>query len=69
VKDISRDGFVSGLDASGNSTVNLVSSYELTNNWSIFARVEYLFDRHYENPVGFLQPSVGVFAGVKSNFR
>jgi len=27
-----------------------------------------LFDRHNENPTGFLQPSIGVFAGIKTTF-
>jgi len=28
-------------------------------------RVDNLLDRHYENPIGFLQPSIGVYAGLK----
>jgi vitamin B12 transporter len=63
--DISRDGSVSGLDAPGYTTVNLATSYDLTPHLALFARIDNLFDRHYENPVGFLQPSLGAFAGVK----
>jgi vitamin B12 transporter len=28
--------------------------------------VDNLFDRHYQNPVGFLQPTLGAFAGVRT---
>jgi len=28
--------------------------------------VDNLFDRHYQNPVGFLQPSLGAFAGIEA---
>jgi vitamin B12 transporter len=63
--DVSRDGSVSGLDASGYTMVNLASSYDLTKSLALFARIDNLFDRHYENPVGFLQPSIGFYAGVK----
>jgi vitamin B12 transporter len=45
--------------------VNLATSYDLTKNLALFARIDNLFDRHYENPVGFLQPSIGFYAGVK----
>ena len=67
-KDISRDGFVQGLNAPAYTTVDFATSYDLTNNWSAFVRVENLFDRRYENPVGFLQPSVGAFVGIKTRF-
>ena len=31
----------------------------------MFARIDNLFDRHYRNPVGFLQPALGAYAGIK----
>jgi vitamin B12 transporter len=63
--DVSRDGLTSGLDAPGYTTVNLATSYDLTPRMTLFARVDNLLDRHYENPLGFLQPSIGVYAGLK----
>jgi vitamin B12 transporter len=66
-KDISRDGSTE-LDAPGFTTVNVATSYDLTGRWTLFGRINNLFDRHYENPTGFLQPSVGVFAGIKTTF-
>ncbi|HSY46758.1 MAG TPA: TonB-dependent receptor [Steroidobacteraceae bacterium] len=63
--DVSRDGLTSGLSAPGYTTVNLATSYDLTPRVALFARVDNLLDRHYENPIGFLQPSIGVYAGLK----
>lgn len=63
--DGNRDFSIPRLDAHGYTTVNIAGSYDLTDRFSVFARVDNLFDRHYENPVGFLQPSIGAFAGIK----
>jgi vitamin B12 transporter len=63
--DVSRDGLTSGLNAPGYTTVNLATSYDLTPRVALFARVDNLLDRRYENPLGFLQPSIGVYAGLK----
>jgi vitamin B12 transporter len=40
----------------------------VSGNLSVYARVANLLDRRYENPVGFLQPSIGAFAGIKTRF-
>jgi vitamin B12 transporter len=63
--DISRDGFTSGIDAPGYTTVNIATTYKLGTRWTLFARINNLLDRHYQNPVGFLQPSIGAYAGIK----
>jgi vitamin B12 transporter len=63
--DVSRDGSMSGLEAPGYTTVNLATSYDLTPRFALFGRIDNLFDRHYENPIGFLQPSIGFYAGVR----
>jgi vitamin B12 transporter len=65
--DISRDGSEQ-VDAPGYTTVDVATSYDLTGRWTLFGRINNLFDRHYENPTGFLQPSIGVFAGIKTKF-
>ena len=63
--DGSRDFSVPRLDAPGYTTVNLAVTYNLTRHLALFGRLDNLLDRHYENPIGFLQPSIGAFAGIK----
>jgi vitamin B12 transporter len=63
--DGSRDFSVPRLDASPYTTVNIATSYDLNAHVALFARIDNLLDRHYENPVGFLQPSIGAYAGIK----
>ncbi|HEY8052007.1 MAG TPA: TonB-dependent receptor [Steroidobacteraceae bacterium] len=63
--DGNRDFSVGRLDAPGYTTLNLATTYDLSPRFALFGRIDNLFDRHYENPVGFLQPSLGVFAGIK----
>lgn len=48
--------------------VNLAASYRLSENWSLFGRVENAADEQYQNPQGFLRPGFGAFGGIKANF-
>jgi vitamin B12 transporter len=66
--DGNRDFSIPRLTAPGYTTVDLAASYELTPHWAIFGRVTNLFNRHYQNPDGFMQPTVGAFAGVRAKF-
>jgi vitamin B12 transporter len=66
--DGNRDFSIPRLNAAGYTTVNLATNYQLTPQVSLFGRVDNLAGRRYENPVGFLQPSRGFFAGVKAGF-
>lgn len=66
--DVSRAGTLSGLPVNGYVVVNLAGSYDLGNGLTAYARIDNLFDRHYENPLGFLRPGVGVFAGLRLAF-
>jgi vitamin B12 transporter len=66
--DGNRDFSIPRLTAPGYTTVDFAASFELASNLSVYGRVNNLIDRHYENPVGFLQPSVGAFAGIKARF-
>ena len=63
--DGNRDFSIPRLNAPGYTTVNLAASFDINSKLAVFARIDNLFDRHYENPVGFLQPALGAFAGVK----
>jgi vitamin B12 transporter len=66
--DGNRDFSIQRLNAPGYTTVDLAAGYDVTRNWSLTARIDNLFNRHYENPVGFLQPSLGAFAGISARF-
>jgi vitamin B12 transporter len=66
--DGNRDFSIPRLTAPGYTTVDMAASYDLTQNWAVYARISNLLDRHYENPVGFLGPSIGAFAGIKAKF-
>jgi vitamin B12 transporter len=64
-RDVNRAGTITGLTASGYTLVNLAGSYDLGNGVSAYARIDNLLDRHYQSPIGFLRPGLGVFAGVR----
>jgi vitamin B12 transporter len=63
--DGNRDFTIPRLTAPGYTTVNLAGNFDVTNVLSVFARIDNLFDRHYQNPVGFQQPTLGAYAGIK----
>ena len=63
--DGNRDFSIPRLDAPGYTTVNFATSIDLNPHLALFGRISNLLDRHYQNPVGFLQPSIGAYAGIK----
>ena len=48
--------------------VNLRGSYAVLKNLSLFARVDNLFDKKYEEVSGYGTPGLSVFGGVKVTF-
>jgi vitamin B12 transporter len=60
----------------GTQTINLDSyylasvaaSYRLTNQASVYARVENLLDEDYENVYGYNTPGIGAYAGIRLSF-
>jgi vitamin B12 transporter len=56
------------LHAASFTTVNLATNFDLNEHWSFYGRINNLFDRKYEDPIGFLQPTIGAFAGIKAKF-
>jgi vitamin B12 transporter len=56
------------IRASSYTLVNLAGSYQLTDTWTAFGRIDNLFDRKYEDPQGFQRPGIGAFAGVRAVF-
>ncbi|MBU6506710.1 MAG: TonB-dependent receptor [Alphaproteobacteria bacterium] len=53
------------LHVNSYNTINLNASYRLADYATVFGRIDNLLDRHYQNPTGFLGPTLGVFAGVR----
>ena len=66
--DGNRDFSIPRLTAPGYTIVNLAAGYDLTPHLTLTGRIDNLFNRHYQDPVGFLQPSVGAYAGIKAKF-
>jgi vitamin B12 transporter len=64
--DGNRDFSIPRLRAPGYTVVNLAGSFAIDRHFSVFGRVENLFDRHFQNPVGFLQPTLGAFVGIRA---
>ena len=63
--DANRAGTMSGVPANGYTIVNLAGSYDLSQGLTAYARIDNLFDRRYQDPVGFLRPGFGIFAGLR----
>lgn len=63
--DGNRDFSVPRLKAKGATLVNLAAEYKATEKVTVFGRIDNLFDKRWENPVGFLVPGFGAFGGVK----
>lgn len=62
--DIDRSTFVKRTG--GNvAIVNLAAEYALNDNATLFLRGENLFNEQYEDPLGWLQPGLAVYGGVK----
>ncbi|HEY1448471.1 MAG TPA: TonB-dependent receptor, partial [Caulobacteraceae bacterium] len=63
--DGNRDFSIERLTTSPYATVDLAGDYDLGHGLTLFARIDNLLDRHYENPVGFDKPGIGAFGGVR----
>jgi len=63
--DGNRDFSIPRLDAPGYVTVNFATSYELNGHLTVFGRINNMLDRRYENPIGFQQPGIGAYAGLR----
>ena len=53
---------------SSNTTVNLFGSYDLTENWQLFGRIDNLFNDRTERVTGFGVPGIGAFGGIRASF-
>ena len=63
--DANRDFSILRLLAPAYTVVNVAADYAVTDQIKVFGRVDNLFNVHYQNPTGFLQPSLGVYGGIR----
>ena len=66
--DGNRDFSIPRLKAAGYTVVNTAASYDVNAHFAFTARIDNLLNRRYEDPVGFLKPSIGAYAGIKAKF-
>ncbi|HXV23305.1 MAG TPA: TonB-dependent receptor [Alphaproteobacteria bacterium] len=52
------------IEEDGYTVVSVAGSWQIMENLRLFGRIENLLDEDYENPNGFGQPGIGVFAGL-----
>jgi vitamin B12 transporter len=57
------------VDAPAYTIVNLSANYQIDEHTTLFGRIDNLFDVHYQDPLGFDRPGLGVFAGVRVTNR
>jgi vitamin B12 transporter len=62
---VSRDFSIPRLLAPAYTVVNVAADYAISDQIKVFGRVDNLFNVHYQNPTGFLQPSLGVYGGIR----
>ncbi len=63
--DVNRADTATYLPENGYYQVNVAGSYDLGHGVTAFTRIDNLLDRHYQYPLGFMRPGLGVFAGVR----
>jgi vitamin B12 transporter len=63
--DIDRAFQVPRLTASPYAVLNLSGDYQISPGLTLFARIDNALNRHFEEPVGFDKPGIGVFGGVR----
>lgn len=63
--DGNRDFTITRLKSDPYAVVNLAANYEVNERTTVFGRIDNLLNRHYQDPVGFDRPGIGVYGGVK----
>lgn len=66
--DGNRDFSIPRLSAGPYGLVNLAANYDLGHGVALFARIDNLLDRRYQDPVGFERPGFGLLGGMRVNF-
>lgn len=67
-RDIDRSTFVF-REAGDVAVVNLAADYALDDRVTVFVRADNLFNKVYENPLGWMQPGFAIYGGVKMATR
>jgi vitamin B12 transporter len=65
--DGNRDFSIPRLTAGPYATFGVAGEYAVTKILTVFARIDNLADRKYEDPVGFQRPGIGAFGGVRAS--
>lgn len=55
-------------EVGGYYLVNMTGSYDINKSLQLFARVNNLFDRSYQNVSGYNNPGIATYAGIKASF-
>ena len=63
--DTNCDGSATNLPVNGYTLLNLAATYDFGHGISGFGRINNALNVHYQNPLGFEQPGLGVFGGIK----
>ena len=66
--DTNRSGTATNLIAPGYTLLNLAATYDFGHGVSGFGRINNALNVHYQNPLGFEQPGLGVYGGIKAAF-
>ena len=53
----------------GYELARVAAEYTLTDNWTLFGRIENLFNVQCEDLAGFLRPGFGIYGGVRLDVR
>jgi vitamin B12 transporter len=64
--DVTRDSVIPEVTTRGYTTADVAVSYDVTDQFTVFGRIDNLLDEHYQDPVGFLRPGRGFYAGIKA---
>ncbi len=64
-QSVAPDGTIPYVEAPGFVTVNLAANYALRDDVTLFARIDNLFNAQYEDPLGFMRPGFGAYAGIR----
>ena len=63
--DVNREFIFQQLTQPGFTTVNIAANYDIDDHFTLTGRVANLLDKHYQDPNGFLAPSLGWYLGIK----
>jgi vitamin B12 transporter len=66
--DGNRSFSIPRLNAPGYFVANVAAAFDAGHGVQLFARINNLLDRRYEDPVGFQRPGSGAFAGARVNW-